>query len=581
MNKLFVLDSYCAQSYEGLENFFAPQKMRRLGILSKVSLYCAAKLLDNQNIDLHAFKQNIGLIIATSFGPISQTLSFMDSIIFDGDILASPITFSSSVHNAIETTITTSLNLQGPVLTISDCYNSFLSSLATAQCWLASQMCQTVLLGAADERHPICKKEFGQKAFFATGAAFFLLTLSAGKKFIVKNITDPLNPADYAFNLSKKYQCLLSKKDISKIVADLIKTYLASKKIKTMDVFDTPKISDLFLNIDEKIQNEIFEQIKKTFLIDSEISKENLLEQCFISYQKNEQFVFSTSGSTGQPLQWRHSFAQIREEVKGVASIFSNIKRIVCTVPTHHSYGFIFGLQLAKFLNIDIIYQAPLPTLLWRNFLKAGDLLITFPLFLKYLKNIDFKFNCDVKVLTSTSPCPDTLMDDVIKMGAADITDIYGSSESGAIAFRKAGDKSFKLFDFWEYEAKDMQIEKIYRKDTNLEVVLPDIAKLKSERNFYICGRIDQAVQVAGINVYPQKLEQILRGHDFVKEVSVRLGEKRLKAFIVLKEGVNFDEAKRNIYAYINKNLDAHHKPESITFGKNLPQTPFGKKADW
>ena len=68
---------------------------------------------------------------------------------------------------------------------------------------------------------------------------------------------------------------------------------------------------------------------------------------------------------------------------------------------------------------------------------------------------------------------------------------------------------------------------------------MPDIISFESQRVFRINGRKDKAAQVAGVNVYPSKVADILKQNALVKDAEVRLGGERLKAFIVLKDGID------------------------------------------
>ena len=102
-------------------------------------------------------------------------------------------------------------------------------------------------------------------------------------------------------------------------------------------------------------------------------------------FKKNKFINFLTSGSTGISKQCKHSQDNIKEEVSAVLPLFKDINRIVCLVPSFHSYGFIFGLQLSKRLNVELIKMPPIPTMDWNNVLQDNDLFVTFPMFLNQL----------------------------------------------------------------------------------------------------------------------------------------------------------------------------------------------------
>ncbi len=90
-------------------------------------------------------------------------------------------------------------------------------------------------------------------------------------------------------------------------------------------------------------------------------------------------------------------------------------------------------------------------------------------------------------------------------------------------------------------------------------------------KDMYICG---------GFNVYPAEIEQVLARLDGVAEAAVigvpdeRLGEVG-KAFIVVKPGVNIDEAA--VIAYTREHLANFKTPRSVVFLDVLPRNPGGK----
>lgn len=587
MNKVFLKSTAFADNIRCIDKFFDLRSLRRMDNLSKISLYAAAKTLYYAGLDLKSEKEDIALIIATGRGPVLQTCNFMDSIIDDGDILASPLAFSASVHNALETAITINLNLKGPCITICQGKTTFISALNTAKSWLASKRCKFALVLAADERHPVIFKEYKNKLYGDYYASGFLLSSEDnGKEFILKDYKeDEMNPSLYAFELAKENTPFVTESDFKRIMGDFIKTQLASSRSDIMSVFDNKATSDLLENVENKEKDKIYKglDLLTSLSEDIKITKDNIEKVYYDSFIKSDAINFFTSGSTGIPKNAINSKAMIREEVEGVSFLFEKIKRIVSTVPSHHSYGFVFALQLPYLYDYPVFSYPPIPLLEWDNILKEGDLLVTFPMFLNYMADLDFSFPSGITILTSTAPCPDALMQKIYDRGAQRIIEIYGASETGAIGFREKPGNPFSLLPHWDYSEKDGNVDIISRKKTSFKCELPDIAKIKGDRVFSISGRKDNAVQVAGVNVYPSKVEKILKHHKYIKDTMVRLGKERLKAFIVLKEDidVSIETAKQQIHNYMKETLTPHELPKHITFGKELPHTPFGKKADW
>ncbi len=95
--------------------------------------------------------ERTGLIVASAYGASATTFSFLDSVIKDGDALASPTLFSNSVHNAAAAHISKHLKITGPSLSLTQGQLSVPMALLTAGQWLAEGRVDTVLCGAVDE----------------------------------------------------------------------------------------------------------------------------------------------------------------------------------------------------------------------------------------------------------------------------------------------------------------------------------------------------------------------------------------------------------------------------------------------
>jgi 3-oxoacyl-[acyl-carrier-protein] synthase II len=126
------------------------KKLRRADKLSKMAVLAAADALADAEIaDLAA--KRVGIILATAFGAHVTTFDFLDGILDYGDAGVSPTTFSNSVHNAAASYVSSSLNIQGPTLTVSQFRFSFQSALQLGKTWLDQGRCDYLLVGAVDQ----------------------------------------------------------------------------------------------------------------------------------------------------------------------------------------------------------------------------------------------------------------------------------------------------------------------------------------------------------------------------------------------------------------------------------------------
>ncbi len=170
-----------------LERFLNKRLLRRVNRYSKMALLGACLALEDAQYDIPVGSDRMGVIVASGYGALSTTFAFLDSMIDDGDALASPLLFSNSVHSSAASHITICLNIRGPSLTVSQFEMSGVAALMTAQQWLARGVVDAVLVGAVEELNTVtgyCYAQFyspdtvsstESKAIMGEGACFFLL----------------------------------------------------------------------------------------------------------------------------------------------------------------------------------------------------------------------------------------------------------------------------------------------------------------------------------------------------------------------------------------------------------------------
>jgi acyl-coenzyme A synthetase/AMP-(fatty) acid ligase len=98
-------------------------------------------------------------------------------------------------------------------------------------------------------------------------------------------------------------------------------------------------------------------------------------------------------------------------------------------------------------------------------------------------------------------------------------------------------------------------------------------------------GRVDEAVQVGGVNVHPAQIAAILKRHPGVRDAAVRLMRadegRRLKAFVLPHAGEDGAALKMALSRWVREQLASAERPVSFTLGSQLPTNSQGKPADW
>jgi fatty-acyl-CoA synthase len=107
-----------------------------------------------------------------------------------------------------------------------------------------------------------------------------------------------------------------------------------------------------------------------------------------------------------------------------------------------------------------------------------------------------------------------------------------------------------------------------------------DVARVDADGYYYLADRKSDMVISAGVNIYPQEIEQLLYTHPAVADVAVigvpdaEWGES-LKAFVVAREGARVDVD--DLRAFCRRGLADYKCPRVFEVIDELPRNPTGK----
>jgi acetyl-CoA synthetase len=110
-----------------------------------------------------------------------------------------------------------------------------------------------------------------------------------------------------------------------------------------------------------------------------------------------------------------------------------------------------------------------------------------------------------------------------------------------------------------------------------------DGAKRDTDGYYWILGRVDDVLNVAGHRIGTMEVESALVDHSAVAEAAVvgrthELKGQALAAFVTLKEGRQGNDALREeLKQHVSKKIGALAKPDDILFSADLPKTRSGK----
>ncbi|KDB50509.1 4-coumarate-CoA ligase [Sphaerotilus natans subsp. natans DSM 6575] len=308
--------------------------------------------------------------------------------------------------------------------------------------------------------------------------------------------------------------------------------------------------------------------------------------------QVDARLTFRTSGSSGQPKPCTHTLADLQQETRFLARLFTGahrkpLRRVLTAVPAHHIYGFLFTVLLPVELGhlpVQDVRRVTVNDLPRR--MAAGDLLVSHPAHWALLARHASALPAGVIGTTSTAPCPDETAQALTRCGLQRLVQVYGSSETAGIAWRDAPAAHYELMAHWT--RPDNQAHDLLRHsdagDTRA-FALQDALKWHGPRHFNVMGRLDQAVQVGGINVFPSRVRDVLLQHPEVADAAVRLmalqDSARLKAFVVPRPEADITDLTQRLDTWLAPRLSAAERPRAFALGSELPRNAQGKLADW
>ena len=309
-------------------------------------------------------------------------------------------------------------------------------------------------------------------------------------------------------------------------------------------------------------------------------------------WQETERpLTFFTSGSTGIPKPCTHLEDHARQEITSLAPLVEDREAALVTVPLHHMYGFIIGLLLPLSLDIPIRNVPPLPTLVDAQ-MRPKDMVVAIPLLwsrLVEMKSWQEKHSDagrDITLITATAPILPEVVH-ALRNNAFRMLELFGTSETGVICYRENPNEPYCLVPHVERGTGEHEgtIARLLPGGILKRYPVLDNINWVGERSLLPGARLDQAVQVAGVNVYPLHIGSVLEKHEGVQQCLVRLMRPdegyRLKAFIVPQPGFDEQVLRKSLMVFARKHLTNPQRPASYTFGKDIPRGLTGKPTDW
>lgn len=272
-----------------------------------------------------------------------------------------------------------------------------------------------------------------------------------------------------------------------------------------------------------------------------------------------------------------HDLQALIREADAFCDLLAPVKSVISLVPLHHVFGFMFGIlypERCGASNTDAHFCPPISVL---RKLQSGSLVVATPYLWQLLAETAQPMPPGLVGVTSGATMPRALWRKLLDLGVDTLTEVYGSTETAGIAWRQSPGAPFQLLPYLQRSASD-----VLSPDASAPLEIQDHLTWVDDRNFHLEGRIDRAVQVAGVNVSPSKVAGVLKASELVQDAIVRLEGERLKAYVVPADpGCNATDLNNDLERIACDQLPAPARPMKYTFGAALPRNAMGKLSDW
>ncbi|MCF6806830.1 acyl--CoA ligase [Thiotrichales bacterium 19S9-12] len=307
-------------------------------------------------------------------------------------------------------------------------------------------------------------------------------------------------------------------------------------------------------------------QLNKLPEEDLSANKAQLLED--LKLDDDQTFIIFTSGSSGQAKEITKTLFGVSCELSAIEDQFGGIAlsdyQFISSVQPQHLYGLTFYLfwpLVAKRLihaekiqyEEQLIKYISKPTV----FISSPGLLSRFvemPLIYQQEKLVIFSSGSLLKEVTAKK---------IKALYHKDIIEIFGSSETGVIAFRRQLDNvNWKIFNKVKISQNDCGAlvvrSPFFYQEGDDELIMSDQVEVISSDQFKLLDRLDRTVKVEGKRLSLPFLEKLIQEFYLVEEAYCLLLENHREyiASVIILSKVGKTQLLNNGKRYINEQIN-------------------------
>lgn len=294
-----------------------------------------------------------------------------------------------------------------------------------------------------------------------------------------------------------------------------------------------------------------------------------------------------SSGTTGAPKCVARSWTEIDAEIESYVATFREPEDMtpVIACPTTHSYGLICGILVAlKRGQTPVIVNTANPKYLLKVLRETErPLLYSSPAILHTLARLMPAGEQIHATMTSGTLLPDPWFAD-IRAKSRFMFQQYGCSESGCIAINpdvtSAGDMGFVLPHLIAATGNNAEDagEIVVSNGDGAPIHTRDLGYRRADGMLVFVSRLDDMINVSGLNVYPKDVEDAVMAMPAVTDaVAFRKADRFAGERVALLFSAEAPVAPQAVREWCSRHLASHQLPMEILQIDAVPRQANGK----
>lgn len=341
-------------------------------------------------------------------------------------------------------------------------------------------------------------------------------------------------------------------------------------------------------------------------LFSLEFQVADLLDDAFVSlphprsqlppaaFDPQHPLTFFTSGSTGEPKRIRKTLRQLSAEIDTLESTFGDLlerAHVAATVPHIHIYGALFRV-LWPLAAGRAFHDAPVFDQYGTS--ADGCVLVSSPAYLRRISDETFSNARPRVIFSSGGRLPDDDAVRIARVADCPLIEVYGSTESGGIAWRKwpcedSGAGEWTAFDgvHLRIDGESSRLQVCSSATEGIWLDSGDIVEVRESGRFLLNGRADGVVKLEDKRISLTAIADWLEKHAWVAEarvVELRGRRAELGAVLRLNEaGIRVlserprREMTRRFREHVQQKFEAVVAPRKWRFVAEMPLNGMGK----